>query len=132
MKKRTQRVLIICFFLGASGILYATWCQGTGLAVPCLFHVITKFYCPGCGITRCILHLLHFEWKEAFFCNMAFIILLPFFVYFLFYHIYSYIRYGSVKYTKRLNILIYVCLIFFLLFGILRNLPPFYLLRPMG
>ena len=26
---------------------------------PCLFHLITGFYCPGCGGTRAVKYLLH-------------------------------------------------------------------------
>lgn len=27
--------------------------------LPCLFHLITGFYCPGCGGTRAVKYLLH-------------------------------------------------------------------------
>ena len=34
--------------------------------IPCFFHKITGFYCPGCGITRMLLSLLHLDFYQAF------------------------------------------------------------------
>lgn len=32
---------------------------------PCLFHLLTGYYCPGCGGTRAVRYLLHGEiWKS--------------------------------------------------------------------
>lgn len=33
---------------------------------PCLFHQITGYYCPGCGITRAIIALLHGDFAASF------------------------------------------------------------------
>lgn len=34
--------------------------------IPCLFHLITGFYCPGCGGTRAAVHLLHGRILKSF------------------------------------------------------------------
>jgi hypothetical protein len=36
------------------------------LAVPCLFHALTGYYCPGCGGTRAVEALLHGQLLRAF------------------------------------------------------------------
>jgi hypothetical protein len=35
----------------------------------CVFHQLTGFECPGCGITRALHHLLHGRFAEAFWLN---------------------------------------------------------------
>ncbi len=35
----------------------------------CLFKMVTGFPCPGCGLTRAFLSILHFDFKASFFYN---------------------------------------------------------------
>lgn len=60
-KKIVRQILLIAFPLISGAILYLI-----SLIVikyiqlpPCLFHLITGFYCPGCGSTRAVIALLH-------------------------------------------------------------------------
>ena len=34
------------------GVLYAIWCNITGLGIPCIFNLLFKIKCPGCGMTH--------------------------------------------------------------------------------
>lgn len=34
--------------------------------LPCLFHWLTGYYCPGCGGTRAVVYLLHGQIAESF------------------------------------------------------------------
>ena len=77
MKKRLQKTICYILLFTGFGFLYYKWCQGTGFAVPCFFHAITKLYCPGCGMTRCLTHLLQFEIQDAFRRNVAIFLLSP-------------------------------------------------------
>jgi len=36
---------------------------------PCLFYSFTGLYCPGCGSTRCVHALVHFDLPQAFSMN---------------------------------------------------------------
>lgn len=36
---------------------------------PCLFHLLTGFYCPGCGGTRAVISLLRGEFLTSFICH---------------------------------------------------------------
>ena len=84
MKQRLQKTICYILLFTGLGFLYYKWYQGTGFAVPCFFHAITKLYCPGCGMTRCLTHLLQFEIQDAFRCNVAIFLLSPALLYYLF------------------------------------------------
>ena len=105
MKQRPQKTICYILLFTGLGFLYYKWYQGTGFAVPCFFHAITKLYCPGCGMTRCLTHLLQFEIQDAFRCNVAIFLLSPALLYILTYSLYSYVRYGKVHFSKVQNIL---------------------------
>lgn len=130
MKKRIQKTAFYGVLLLSAGILYFIWYQGTGLAVPCFFHVLTGLYCPGCGMTRCMVSLLQLHLTEAFHYHTALFVLSPLLLYLLIYSLYSYIRHGKVHYSRRQNVLLDLCLVALVLFGILRNLPAFSFLQP--
>lgn len=38
---------------------------------PCLFHLATGYYCPGCGGTRAIMTLLHGQFLRSFLYHPA-------------------------------------------------------------
>lgn len=44
---------------------------------PCLFHVFTGLYCPGCGITRALHALVHFDLPRALAMNPLVVVALP-------------------------------------------------------
>lgn len=37
--------------------------------MPCLFHLLTGLYCPGCGGTRAVKYLLQGQWALSFRCH---------------------------------------------------------------
>jgi len=39
------------------------------LLPPCVFYSLTGIYCPGCGSTRCLHALVHFDLPQAFSMN---------------------------------------------------------------
>lgn len=43
----------------------------------CLSVLLFKQECPACGLTRGIMHLIHFDWENAFAYNMASFLVLP-------------------------------------------------------
>src|SRR5688500_20303324 len=59
--------LLRTFDPGAAGSLFPS----------CLFHDLTGWYCPGCGITRALHALVHFEVARAFAMNALLVVSLP-------------------------------------------------------
>ena len=98
------------------------------LSIPCLFHLITNLYCPGCGITRMFFSLLSLNFKESFFYNPWVFILL---VFGLLYYIYAFICFiFNFEKRKVPNIVIYIILVLTLIYWVLRNIPYFSILAP--
>jgi len=98
----------------------------------CPLNKMTGLYCPGCGMTRALHALVHFDVLRAIRMNAFFILSMPVFALLI------------LRLYRPLPALLEACLKPFMtpwpwlfaipLFGILRNLPwnPFYLLAPVG
>ena len=107
-------ILIIYYFLNT----YLSF------SIPCLFHKITNFYCPGCGITRMLYSLIKLDVYQAFRYNpLVFILLIGYILIFIYNLIFS----KKIKLSKR-NI--YLLLFIVILYGVLRNIPGFTYLKP--
>lgn len=57
-------------------IPYLIWSLSTNIYISCLFHSLTGFMCPGCGISRMFLSLVRFDIVGAFSYNPVVFILL--------------------------------------------------------
>lgn len=103
-------------------VFYYIFYKISGIAIPCMFHKITKLYCPGCGITRMIFSLIRLDFYQAFRYNPLVFILG---VLYLIYKIVN-IRFRILlpKYMP------YILLIIVIMYGIFRNMDLFSYLRP--
>lgn len=131
MKKRIVNIiliLIVCLFIFI-GYFYLN--NKYGFSINCLFHKYTGFYCPGCGITRCLFALLKFDFYEAFMYNQLVFILLPFLLFLICYRIYLYIFDKEDKIIKKVPNYVWILLLVIVIgFGIVRNISYFGFLRP--
>lgn len=93
------------------------------VSIPCLFHQLTGWDCPGCGMTRSVISLAHGHWIQALRYNLFSIPLL--FLFFLYWF-----QFGKyyIKTGKRLSFeqvfsktFTYLFLICFLVYGVARN-----------
>ena len=102
------------------------------IAIPCIFHEITGWYCSGCGITRSIESLVTFNLYQAFRYNMLVVVLIPFFLICVINSLYCYVidRKNTIYSRVPVNLLI-VLVVITLIFGILRNIEPFDFLAPI-
>lgn len=131
MKNRACKVLQVLFFLFALGLCYFILCNITDFRIPCIFHKITGFFCPGCGVTRMCLALLQFDIKTALQSNFAIFISLPFMILYAIRQTIRYIKYGKQNNSKKQSVFFSILAVLLVLFGILRNLPAFWFWQPL-
>ena len=103
--------------------------------LPCLFHIITGLYCPGCGAGRASYSILHGRFYMAFRYNPMYVTLLPFLGVYIVARLIDWILTGGNHVDQKINQkILYVVLVIVVGFGIVRNIPiyPFTLLVPAG
>lgn len=107
----------------------------SGLFIPCPFHYLTGYYCPGCGSQRAIHSLLHARFSDAFGFNPLMLLSLPIVIYGLGINIYNWIMRTGHRFMLFYNkTFIFGYFGLAIIFWIVRNLPyyPFNLLAPSG
>ena len=101
------------------------------ILIPCPILLITKRYCPGCGITRMFLSLLKLDFYQAFRYNPLIFILLPILLPYLIYQLYIYLYQKKDilinHYPKKI---LWLMLIIVVIYGVIRNIPYFSFLAP--
>lgn len=90
--------------------------------IPCLFNKITGLLCPGCGITRMILAIIHLDFKSAFRYNQVIFISSPFIIYLCIRLYISWLISKPYNLSLIEKVLVYILIITLLIFGIYRNL----------
>lgn len=120
-RRRKKAACVIGIVVGIL-LLYALFYSVTGLAVPCIFHLVTGWKCPGCGISTFSIYFLQGRFREALRENY----MAPF--------LYLYMLWVGVAYCKRYietgkkqvivkpEILSWIFLAVILLWGIVRNI----------
>ena len=87
----------------------------------CLFHRLTGLDCPGCGTLRALHALLHGHWVVALHDNLLMVISLPLLAWLGFRFAWNRIQGRSTRTPRPLWLWLY--LVAWLVFGVLRNLP---------
>lgn len=131
MKKRII-IFAAAAFVAAAAVLYLfSTKDGEGAGIPCMLHLFTGLYCPGCGASRAIRALLHLEFYQALRYNAVLTVSAPLLgAYFIALAV-SYLRFGKDKVSEKIpQAPLYVLIAIFLLYGILRNIPAFSFLAP--
>ena len=136
-QSRKNRILFLAVIgcMAGIGAGYLYFHNPLKYPLPCLFHVITGLYCPGCGAGRASYNILHGNFLTAFCYNPVMVFLLPFLgIYFVTVAV-DWALTGKNHVDKKINPKILIgILVFLLIFGVIRNLPfyPFRLLVPGG
>lgn len=122
MKKRLIKVIIRDVLLLLILIGYYFINKKTNFYIPCIFHEITGYKCPGCGITHLVFALLKLNIHEAFISNPLVFIYMPFIIFYFVYLDYLYIYEKKDKILKNIPNWVWIVLIIItLLYGIIRN-----------
>lgn len=121
-RKRLRYIILRDSIVLTVGALYAVFVSVTGLALPCFIKVSTGFKCPGCGITRASIAVLHGDIKTSFAYNPFLYFVGPVIAYLIIKYDISYVKYGCFKSSKIDTFIICICIISAVLYGILRNI----------
>lgn len=114
-----------------SSILLILIYEQIPIKVPCLFELVTGYYCPGCGVTRVLFALLHGDIKQAFAYNYLVMILLPLFFILSGHRYYCWLKHQKDLWTKAIPEWFWYSLIgIAIVFAILRNIPDFWYFAP--
>ena len=114
----------------AIGFAYVIIHSLTGFALFCPVNKFLHLYCPGCGISRMFLHLLQFEFYEAFSSNCVVFCMLPVFAAAGVWHAYKYIRYGDRSLNRAENVIAWIAVGILVVFAIARNIWHYDILIP--
>ncbi len=130
-KSEHRDILGALKFLLGFCLVYGVILILTPLTIPCIFRIVTGFYCPGCGITRFFSDLFRLEFESAISQNLAFAVLFPLWL------IIGVIEFLFNPYFLRKNspinkFLLWFSIIFLVLFTVMRNIPMFSYLSPGG
>lgn len=88
--------------------------------------MITKLYCPGCGVTRMIISIFKGDLYQAFRYNQLLFITFPIFVIYIIDYIYKTIKKKKTLVSITPNYIWYICIVLLIIFGIIRNIFPYF------
>lgn len=133
--KASRRGRFTLLGLGALGLMLLAflWLSGY-LPLTCLSYDLTGYYCPGCGSGRMVHALVEGQFFAAFAYNPVFFFLLPLAGIYACLRALEWAWYGRMVHGGgRLEITFWVVMMALAgIFGILRNLPQFWMLAPGG
>lgn len=121
-KKRLKKILLIVLPVFIIGLLYALFIELTGMGLDCVIYENFGVKCPGCGVTRMCMHILHFDFISAFFSNQLLFIALPIAAVWIMVKMIVYVRTGDSLYTKIEKICTGIFLVSTVIFCIVRNI----------
>ena len=126
MSNSNKKKIITALTAGGALVIYLVLRRLTGFSVPCLFHTITGFKCPGCGVTHMLDSLLSLDIKGAREANAFIFFTSPFLIFEIIYELFM--PHNNSRFKHVNNALLIVYCFALIIFGITRNLPsyPFY------
>ena len=123
MKKRLKKVIIRDVLLLFALIGYYFLNKYEGFSIPCPFHLVTGYLCPGCGITRAFFALLELDFHKALTYNLLIVFYAPFILAYFIYNDYLFIYDKRDKIIRKIpNIIWYILIFITIAFGIVRNI----------
>lgn len=119
IRKLILRDILIAVILAAYGIFVSLFHRG----IPCVINYFTGLQCPGCGISRMLLSMLHGNFHAAFSFHPFLFITWPFLAYLILKTDYHYIHGHGMRLGKIDTAIASLYIIALLLFTVARNLP---------
>ena len=129
-KQRIKKFFIKCAIVIAVGLGYALFIKLTGKGIPCVYFLITKNFCPGCGISRMCLALLSLDIRSAIEYNALIMLFLPFATFLGIRRTVIYIKKGTHEIDRLEAVFLIAAFILTIAFWIARNTETFAWLAP--
>lgn len=123
MRERLKDLLLRGAILAGAGAAYVCLIAVLGRGLYCPFWQLTGLLCPGCGVTRMCLALLRLDLAGAWRANAALLLALPVLAALAVRLMWVYVRTGRRMPSRGEERLIWALVVYFLAWGILRNLP---------
>lgn len=125
-KTRLKKRLVTYLCVLAVGVVYFIWLKLTGIGIPCIFHELTGWSCPGCGVTTLIMSIAAGRPDLARAANPFLFYTWPLILGFLIWNEVKVIKGKTYKADKIINLLLIFYIIALIAFGVLRNwgVPP--------
>lgn len=124
MKERLRKLALGGGALVGLGAVYTAVIFVVGRGLYCPFWKLTGLLCPGCGVTRMCLALLRLDLAGAWRANAALLLALPVLAVLVVRMAVRYVRTGQKLPSRGEERIIWGLLIYFLAWGVLRNLIP--------
>ncbi len=113
-------ILWVYGILGSLGFAYFLFIKFTGLSIPCFYYKNFGIQCPGCGLTRMFMALIHFDFVSAFMFNPF-----MFCVLFVWVTVTAMVFIGKPKFVSKpcfLYTLLIATALGYVIFAVLRNI----------
>jgi hypothetical protein len=81
-KKKTITILILIAIVFGLALYYMVNPLNTAFTPKCMFHSLTGWNCPGCGMQRFLHAFMHGRFLEAISYNYMLVILIPYIILF--------------------------------------------------
>ena len=134
--KKMRIALVLCAgAVCAVGAFYLYHHNPYSYPLPCIFHLLTGLYCPGCGAGRACYSLLHLRVKDALSYNPLMTLLIPLICLYIMVRVIDWMITGGNHVDGKISVKLLVwILVLVFIYGALRNIPvfPFTLLAPGG
>lgn len=123
-KNRIRRILIRDIIVAVILAIYGMIVSLTHWSIPCIVYQLTGLQCPGCGISRMLLAMLHGDFRAAFSFHPFLFVTWPFIVYLILRMDHRYMNDHGMTLKKADTILACFYIIALIIFTIWRNLSP--------
>ena len=124
MKERLRKLALGGGALVGLGAAYTAVIFVVGRGLYCPFWKLTGLWCPGCGVSRMCMALLRLDLAGAWRANAALLLALPVLAVLVVRMAVRHVRTGQKLPSRGEERIIWGLLIYFLAWGVLRNLIP--------
>lgn len=121
LKKRLKSTLIKYGIILGIALAYLIFVLCTNIGIPCVFHLITKLKCPGCGISRMLMSIVRLDFVSAFWHNPLLFVTGPLIIAYIVASEVKFVKYGN-RDMGKWQIFIWVELVLLLAYWVLRNI----------